>query len=277
MKHFTGSSGLKLAYRDEGEGLPVLCLAGLTRNMADFDDVAGEIGGECRLIRMDYRGRGHSDRAPTPDQYAVPAEAGDALELLDHLGLDRVVVLGTSRGGIIAMMLAAMAKDRLRGVILNDIGPEIADEGLRAIAGYVGIAPKAQTYDGAAEAVASRVAAQFPGVPLARWRICVERWFEEMPEGGLALRYDPALREPFMAALEQPAPDLWPLFDLLDGVPLGLIRGANSDLLTRATAVEMQRRRPDMHFADVPDRGHVPFLDEPDALSVIRACLKDAS
>ena len=277
MMHFTGSSGLRLAYRDEGEGLPVLCLAGLTRNMTDFDDVAAEIGAECRLIAMDYRGRGASDWAATPDLYSVPAEAGDALELLDHLGLERVVVLGTSRGGIIAMMLAAMAKDRLRGVILNDIGPEIADEGLQAIAGYVGVAPKADTYDGAAEAVASRVAAQFPGVPLSRWRVSVERWFREEPEGGLTLRYDPALREPFLAALEQPAPDLWPLFDLLDGVPLGLIRGANSDLLTPQTAAEMQRRRPDMHFANVPDRGHVPFLDEPDALAVIRACLKDAS
>ncbi len=261
--------GLALAYRDEGEGLPVLCLPGLTRNAADFDDLAAALDRDVRLIRPDYRGRGGSDRA-APETYNVVAEAKDALALLDHLGVEKAFFVGTSRGGIISMVTATMAKDRMLGVVLNDVGPEIGPAGWAAILDYVGIRPKAKTYDEAAVATATRMAAQFPGVPRSRWRVAVERWFAETPDG-LELRYDPALRDTLLAQADKPAPDLWPLFDALEGVPLGLIRGANSDLLTDATVVKMRARRPDMRFALVPDRGHIPFLDEAESLALIRA------
>ena len=128
MPRFTTSDSVSLHYTDEGQGLPVLCLAGLTRDGHDFDDVAPHLR-DVRLIRLDYRGRGQSDWA-NHETYTIPVEGRDALELLDHLGLDRAAVLGTSRGGLIAMVLAASAKDRLLGVALNDIGPEIDDAGL---------------------------------------------------------------------------------------------------------------------------------------------------
>lgn len=263
---FVTSDGVRLVYDDDGAGPAILCLAGLTRSATDFDYVLPYLTG-ARVIRLDYRGRGRSDRAD-PETYSIAVEARDVVELLDHLGLDRVAVLGTSRGGLIAMVLALGAKHRLRGVCLNDIGPEIAPEGMEVIRGYVGVPPKEKTLAEAA-AMRARLLAGFEGVPAERWAEEVKRHYVETPDG-LALRYDPALRQSVLASAEAPAPDLWPMFDALAGLPLALIRGANSNLLTPDTAAEMRCRRPDMIFADVPGRGHVPFLDEPEALGVIR-------
>ncbi|WP_375258229.1 alpha/beta fold hydrolase [Citreimonas sp.] len=270
MPHFTTSDGIALHYSDEGRGKPLLCLAGLTRDGRDFDFVAPHIT-DRRLIRLDYRGRGQSAWAP-PETYTVPVEARDAVELLDHLELPRAAVLGTSRGGLIAMMLAATAKDRLAGVALNDIGPEIAQAGLDVIKAYLGIRPAQKTI----RAVAARRAEVMTGfrhVPETRWLEEAERLFVETAEG-LELTYDPALREAVLGQGAQPAPDLWPLFDALKGLPLCALRGENSDLLSRETFAEMQRRRPDMIAAEIPGRGHIPFLDEPEALDALRRWLR---
>ena len=140
MNRFTTSDGLSLAYEDSGEGLPLLCLPALTRSASDFDDLVAAVGDRHRLIRLSPRGRGASDRDPDFTHYNVATEARDAVELLDHLGLDRVVVIGTSRGGMVAMLLAASAKHRLAGVLLNDIGPELAPERLQIIMEWLGIA-----------------------------------------------------------------------------------------------------------------------------------------
>ncbi len=265
MGTFQTSDGLTLVFDDAGEGLPILCLAGLSRSALDFEYVLPCLTG-ARVIRLDYRGRGRSDWAD-PATYAIPVEARDVVELLDHLGLEKAAILGTSRGGLVAMVLAATAKHRLMGVCLNDIGPEIAAAGMDTIRGYIGVTPKEKTYAEAAAAIATRLPG-FVGVPETRWREEVEHFFEE-GESGLKLRYDPALKEPVLAAANAPQPDLWPLFDALAGLPLALIRGENSNILSVETAQEMRRRRPDMIFADVQGRGHVPFLDEPEAVEVI--------
>lgn len=266
MPSFTTPDGLSLYYEDTGEGTPVLCLAGLTRNARDFDFVAPHLPG-LRLIRMDYRGRGRSDWAE-PMTYTLPQESADALALLDHLGVEKAGILGTSRGGLIAMGLGAMQRARVLGVCLNDIGPEIAQEGLDVINGYLGRAPAQKTLD---DWVAARpgMMPEFSGVPQSRWREEGERQLIETP-GGLDLRYDARLREAFEATGAQPVPDLWPVFDAMAGLPLALIRGANSNILSAGTAAEMQKRRPDMLFADVPGRGHIPFLDEPESIDIIR-------
>lgn len=267
---FTTHDGLQLAYSDAGDGLPVLCLSGLTRTMRDFDYVAPHLDG-VRLIRMDYRGRGGSDWAD-PATYTVPVEAKDALALLDHLGVQKAAVLGTSRGGLIAMVLAATAKGRLLGACLNDIGPYVAPEGLEFIRGYVGKTPVVRTLDEAATMRGRFLEGAFKDVSASRWREEVERFYVETPDG-LKLNYDPDLARIFDAAEPEanPAPaDFWPVFDCLDGLPLAALRGANSDLLSPETFAEMKRRRPDMIAAEVPGRGHVPFLDEPEALDVIR-------
>jgi len=270
MSEVMTPDGIPLHYSDAGRGLPVVALAGLTRNGADFNHVAPHLTG-VRLIRLDSRGRGQSGNAD-PDTYTIPQEAADVVTLLDHLQIDKAAILGTSRGGLIAMVLAATNKDRLQGVALNDIGPEIAPAGLKAIEHYIGRRPAQRTYVAAAEARAKLLTA-FVGVPLSRWRAEVEQFYHETPEG-LTLRYDPRLRDAVLKAGAQPVPDLWPLFDALAGLPLALIRGCNSDILTMATADEMSRRRPDMIRADIPGRGHVPFLDEPEALNVLHKWLE---
>ena len=269
MQFFEAADGARLAYRDEGAGLPVLCLAGLTRTMADFDYLVPHLP-PCRLIRMDYRGRGASAFTGA-GSYTVPVEAQDALALLDHLGVAQAAVIGTSRGGLIGMLLAVLAKPRLIGLCLNDVGPVIERDGLKRIFDYVGRNPAAKTH----QALAAALPGAMPGfadVPPARWRDEARKHYSETPEG-LRITYDPALREAFLAAFEGPPVDAWPLFDACAGLPLALIRGANSDLLSAATATEMRRRRPDMIFAEVPGRAHIPFLDEPESLAAIRAFL----
>ena len=263
------NDGTALHYTDAGQGLAVIALAGLTRNGADFDHVAPHL--PVRLIRPDYRGRGQSDWAD-PTTYTVAQEAADVLALMDHLNLDRAAILGTSRGGLIAMMLAATARERLTGVALNDIGPQIAPAGLEVIKSYLGHNPPQKTYEEAAAARA-KLWTQFEDVPMGRWLAEVRAQHRETPDG-LVIRYDPRLRDAVLDAGAQPMPDLWPLFDALQGLPLALIRGANSDLLTLETADEMTRRRPDMIRADVPGRGHVPFLDEPAALAALHQWLE---
>jgi pimeloyl-ACP methyl ester carboxylesterase len=265
---FRAEDGAMLAYSDTGTGLPLMCLPGLTRTMADFDYLVPHLP-PLRLIRMDYRGRGASDWTG-PATYTVEQEGRDALALLDHLGVARAAILGTSRGGLIGMVLGAVARDRLIGLCLNDVGPVVNRDGLTRILDYLGRNPAGKTH----EDYAARLSRSpgFAGVPMSRWLEEAQRLSVETPDG-LRLRYDPALREAFLKGYEAPPVDLWPLFDALAGLPLALIRGANSDLLTVETADEMRRRRPDMAFATVPDRAHIPFLDEPEALALIRTFL----
>ncbi|MGC1495577.1 MAG: alpha/beta hydrolase [Sulfitobacter sp.] len=266
MAHFQTSDGLSLYYTDEGKGLPILCLAGLTRTTADFDYVTPHLS-EHRLIKLDYRGRGKSDFDSDWKNYTLPVECRDVLELLAHLDLEKVAILGTSRGGLNAMGLAMGARDRLLGVALNDIGPYIDPTGLDFIMGYLGRNPAAKTYAEAAAAM-PRVFPEFDGVPDSRWMEEAVKHYSETDDG-LKITYDPHLRDAVEAAGAQAAPDLWPFFDAMAGMPLCCIRGANSNLLSDKTLSEMQSRRPDMITAVVPGRGHIPFLDEPEAVTAL--------
>lgn len=267
---FIAADGAKLAYADQGAGVPILCLAGLTRSMADFDYMLPHIQG-TRLVRMDYRGRGASDWTGA-ETYTVPQEAADALALMDHLGIGRFAMLGTSRGGLIGMLMAVLANPRLMGLCLNDIGPVIDPVGLERIEAYVGRNPTQKSHAKLAEAYA-KLLPGFANVPSSRWLAEAQKHAIET-EHGLKIPYDPALRDAFLTASAAPAVDLWPLFDALAGLPVALIRGENSDLLSADTANEMRRRRPNMIYASVPDRAHIPFLDEPASLVAIRAFLK---
>jgi len=275
MPKFTTSDGLSLFYEDQGDGPPVLCLAGLTRNTTDFTYLVPHMAG-TRLIRLDYRGRGQSDYAEDYMTYNILREGQDAVELLDHLGIDKATIIGTSRGGLIAMALSHTHPDRLNGVVLNDIGPEVAPIGIERIMDYVGKTPPFPDLDSAADALKAGNEAAFPGVPLERWREQAEfMWFEKPDDGGIGIRYDSRLRDAMIGqAGAGDAPDLWQLFDGLKDQPLASIRGQNSDLFTAETQGEMNARHPDMITAVVPDRGHVPFLDEPESLTAIRALLE---
>jgi len=276
MSTFTTSDGKRLHYTDTGKGQPLLCLAGLTRNGLDFSFLAPHVT-DLRLITLDSRGRGASDYDADFMNYNVLREGHDVIELLDHLGLDKVTVLGTSRGGLLAMALAASDPGRLSGVILNDIGPVVGARGIARIMDYVGKKPRAKTLDAAAADLKVAMEAEFPGVPLSVWRQQAEYQYLQT-EAGLELRYDLALHK---ALLEQAAtgatPDMWMFFKALRALPLGVLRGANSDILDHETLEEMHRRHPGMISDEVPDRGHVPFLDEPESLALIRQILEQAA
>ncbi|WP_108501100.1 alpha/beta fold hydrolase [Paracoccus indicus] len=265
MPHFHASDGARIAFDDQGQGLPVLCLSGLTRTMADFDYVAPHLA-DVRVIRMDYRGRGASEWTGAAT-YTVPREARDAVELLDHLGIDRAAVLGTSRGGLNGLLMAATGHDRMLGLCLNDVGPEIAQGGLQRIFDYLGRNPSAKTPEDLAARLPDLMAG-FANVPEGRWLEDVRRHYHATPEG-LRINYDPALRDAFLSAFSGDPVDLWPLWDATAGMPVALIRGANSDLLSPETTARMQQHRPDMLLAEVPDRAHIPWLDEAPALAVL--------
>ncbi|WP_208347587.1 alpha/beta fold hydrolase [Pseudaestuariivita rosea] len=268
MTTFKTSDGLSLYYRDQGTGLPVLCLAGLTRNGDDFQPVVDHFADQVRVIRLDSRGRGRSDYTDY-HSYSIIQESRDAMALLDHLGLDRAAILGTSRGGLIAMSLAVAHPDRLLGVMLNDIGPEIDAQGLAVIMDYLGNRPGYKDFTEAAQQLQIKQAKRFPGVTLDQWgQYARNIWVQA--DDGLDLRYDPLLRR---AVLEQSAtgalPDLWPLYTAVTKVPHGLIRGQNSDILSAETAKKMCQIAENTVYAEVPDRGHVPFLNEPQAIAAI--------
>jgi len=267
MADFTTSDGLRLHYTDEGTGLPILCLAGLTRTTLDFDYVTPHLSGH-RLIKLDYRGRGQSDWDSDWKNYALPIECRDVLELMAHLSLDKVAILGTSRGGLNAMGLAAAAKDRLLGVALNDIGPVIEPAGLDIIRVYVGRNPAARTHKEMAATLA-QIMVDFQGVPESRWLEEARKHYVEGPKG-LSITYDPRLRDATLAAADEPPIDLWPYFDALAGLPVASLRGANSNLLGSGTFAEMRKRRPDMIAVEIPGRGHVPFLDEPESVAALK-------
>lgn len=272
MQKFRAEDGAMLAFRDDGQGLPLLALAGLTRDGSDFDYLARHLPPGVRLIRLDSRGRGGSDWTG-PDTYAVGQEAKDALALLDHLGIAKSAIIGSSRGGLLGLVIAATAKHRLLGLCLNDVGPAVERDGLLRIGTYIGVEPAVPTL----EEVADRMQAAMPGfdhVPPLRWQEETIRHYVQL-DGRVGLTYDPALRQAFDAAMAAPLPELWPLFDACEGLPLALIRGTASDVLARSTAEEMRRRRPDMTFAEIAERGHIPFLDEAEAIRAVRKWLDE--
>jgi pimeloyl-ACP methyl ester carboxylesterase len=274
MERFQTADGAILAYTDEGEGTPLLALAGLTRDGRDFDYLQRRLHDRVRLIRLDSCGRGHSSWTG-PHTYTVAQEASDMVALLDHLGLQQAAVIGSSRGGLLGMALAATHKPRLLGVCLNDVGPVLERAGLERMSTYVGVAPTVNTL----EKIADRMPLVMPGfsqVPEMRWVEETLRHYVQL-DGRVGLPYDPALRTALQTAFKAPPSDAWRFFEACAGLPVALIRGEHSDVLSTGTAQEMRRRRPDMHFATVLHRGHVPFLDEPEALQCIQAWLKDVA
>jgi len=271
---FAAADGRRIAYEDSGgPGPVVLCLAGLTRDARDFAPVAKHLAGRYRVLRIDSRGRGQSDRAEDPvAEYTVPVETGDALGLLDHLKIPRAAVIGTSRGGVLGMILGATQRARLSCLVLNDVGPVIERKGLDDIMVYLGIEPRVDSFEALAAGLQHLLRPTFPDVSLERWLEFARATHRD--EGGRPrLSYDARLRDAVAVQLENSPPDLWQLFAALEGLPILTIRGANSVLFSAGTLAEMARRRPDMAEVTVPNRGHAPFLDEPEALAAIDAFL----
>jgi pimeloyl-ACP methyl ester carboxylesterase len=269
---FPGADGrLSLFARDYGgDGLPLVLMHGLTRNSTDFESLADRLQGRFRVVVPDQRGRGRSDRDDDPANYALPMLCADALGLIARLGLERPVLVGTSMGGLMAMGMAAANPSAFRGLVLNDVGPQVEAEGLARIAGYAGKAEAIASWDEAA-AYARRInESAFPHYGEAQWLAFARRTFRQQADGTLVLDYDPAIAQ---AGAGAPIPDLWPVWEALASLPVLAIRGGTSDILSAATLEQMAARHPRLTACTVPGIGHAPMLDEPEAVAAIEAFL----
>lgn len=253
-------------------GLPVLCLPGLTRNSRDFVALAAHLAEEHDVIAADLRGRGRSAWDPDPSHYQLAAYVQDVWSLLESRGIVRVVVIGTSLGALIGMVMAATQPTRMAGIILNDAGPEIDPAGLRRIAGYAGKLPSVSTWAEAAAQAKSIYGNALPGLTDAQWLDYAHRGYRENAAGAPIPDMDPKISQAFSTPSSAPA-DLWPLYAKITGVPMLVIRGASSDILSAATVARMAREKPNLLQLTVPNRGHTPLLDEPECLIAIDAFL----
>jgi pimeloyl-ACP methyl ester carboxylesterase len=253
----------------------VLCLAGLSRNSRDFEDLADHLAPRYRVIRLDSRGRGQSEWAEDPvSEYAVPTEAGDAIDLMNHLGLERLALIGTSRGGILSMAIAGSNPGRISGVVLNDVGAIVEGRGLLKILATLGRQPTATSFAEAARDLRETNQHDFPDVPIEEWERHAHRLYDDK-DGRPVLAYDPRLRIAVADAIDadEHAVTLWPLFEALKDLPVLVIRARNSDILSPATLAAMQATHPGLIAITVPNRGHPPFLNEPIALRAVEGFL----
>ena len=276
-RRWTSPDGLTLYARDYAAApgaarLPVIAIHGLTRNSADFGVIAPLIAQSGRrVLAIDVRGRGQSDRATDPMTYQPQTYAQDVLALMDQAGIARAVFLGTSMGGLITMALAAIRSKVIAAAIINDVGPEVAKEGLARIAAYSGQPVETPTWAEAAAYVKQHNAIAFPHYTDADWDAFARRVFRTGTEGSPELDYDPDIAVPIRAAgAKALVPNLWPMFGrLAKARPVLLVRGQTSDLLSEKIAAKMRKRAPKMDFVEVPGVGHAPMLDEPEAKAAI--------
>ena len=276
-RRWTSADGLSLYARDYAPAsgpakLPVIAIHGLTRNSADFEVIAPLIAQSGRrVLAIDIRGRGRSDRAPDPMTYQPATYAQDVLALLNQTGIERAVFLGTSMGGLITMALAAIRSKVIAAAIVNDVGPEVAKEGLARIAAYSGQPVDTPTWADAAAYARKINAVALPHYGDAEWMAFARRTFVEGPEGAPILNSDPDIAVPIRAAgAKALVPNLWPMFGrLARGRPVLLVRGQTSDLLSEKIAAKMRKRAPKMDYVEVPGVGHAPMLDEPEARAAI--------
>lgn len=278
--HYRSKDGLQLYYRDypgDTKRAPVLCLHGLTRNCRDFEALALRIAPGRRVITPDFRGRGRSQYDSMWMNYHPMTYVDDIWSLLREVGVDRVVVIGTSLGGLVAMLMGAVRAQTFAGVVLNDIGPELDPVGAKRIAGYAGRFPPPKSWEEAAAQMKVAFGAAMPEFTDAQWRDFVRLSYIEDSEGSPRLDADPRIGDAVRAIRPPPgaAQGMWLAFGALRDVPTLAIRGALSDLLSPATLDRMRQAKPDLQCVTVPDRGHVPQLDEPQSRAALERFLAE--
>ena len=268
--------GLRLHVREYGPrraaARPVVCLPGLTRTVADFDALAPALAaaGPRRVIALDARGRGQSEYDRNPDNYSLLVELGDLIAVLTALSIEPAVFIGSSRGGLLTMQLGVAHPTHIAGVVLHDIGPVIEPKGLARIRSYVGKLPQPRNFAEGADILRQVFHAQFPNLTSEQWLATAQRAWRTQ-DGALKPTYDPRIARPLAAIdIEQRLPPLWNEFDSLIRVPMLVIRGENSDILSADTLAAMAVRHPGMETIEVPGQGHVPLLDGDDIVSRIR-------
>ena len=275
-RFWTSRDGLKLHYRDyagPSDRPPLLMLHGLTRNSRDFEELAARYAGKWRVIAVDFRGRGQSQHDPVPARYVPGTYAMDVIELLNELEIEQAVFLGTSLGGLVTMIIATMAAERIAAVLLNDVGPELDLSGIDRIKTYVGKPIVFSDWNDAATRIRERSGDVHPTYGDADWLRFAHRICRQTDEG-VEFDYDMAIAEPFQAGNTGEVPDGWPFYRALSGRPVLVLRGGNSDLLSEAAAERMAREIPDVEVVTVPGVGHAPDLAEPESIAAIDRLLE---
>jgi pimeloyl-ACP methyl ester carboxylesterase len=268
--YWWSNDGLRLHYRDyagPADRPVLLCLPGLTRNARDYEGLAARLAGQWRVIALDLRGRGESAYAKDPMTYVPLTYLQDVQALIAELALTRIVVIGTSLGGILGMLLSVANRDRIAAVLLNDVGPELDPSGLARIRSYVGRASWHPTWMHAARGVAESNADVYPDFTIEQWLAMAKRLYRLNASGRIVLDYDMKIAEPFRQPGNEAAPDMWQAFDALAVAPMLIVRGERSDILAAACADKMVARAPDAELVTVPRVGHAPTLDEPEAVA----------
>ena len=269
---FDSHDGLRLFSRvsaaPRADAPVVLCLHGLMRNSRDFEDLAPHLAVRYRVIVPDVRGRGCSARDPNFSNYQIPVYVNDLLPLFAGLGVERASIIGTSMGGLMAMVLALMQPQRVAGIVLNDVGAEVDPQGLERIRGYAGKSTPVNSWDEAVAQVRAIYGTAWPGLSDERWERIARLSYRTNAQGQPEADADPLIAEPLRDP-KAAAPNLWPFWGALAKVPILAIRGAQSDILSAATLARMQREKPDLRVLEVADRGHAPMLDEPQCLAAI--------
>jgi pimeloyl-ACP methyl ester carboxylesterase len=269
----SAQDGLRLHVREYGNrvapGLPVVCLPGLTRTIADFEALAPALANDGqharRVIAIDSRGRGQSEYDRNPENYNLAVELGDVVTVLTALGIRAALFVGSSRGGILTMLLGVAHPTAIAGVVLHDIGPVIEPKGLARLKSYVGKLPQPRNFAEGSEILRRLFNAQFPFLSAEQWLASAQHTWK-MEDGELTPTYDVRLARTLADIdIERPLAPMWNEFDALSRVPVLVIRGANSDILSAATVTAMRARRAELEFVEVADQGHVPLL-EGDAL-----------
>jgi pimeloyl-ACP methyl ester carboxylesterase len=277
----TAQDGLRLHVREHGSrastALPVVCLPGLARTVADFEELATLLSNgplSRRVIAIDARGRGQSDYDHNPENYNVAVELGDVVTVVTALGIGPAVFIGSSRGGLLTMLLGVAHPTLIAGAILHDIGPVIEPKGVARIKSYVGKLPQPRNYAEGAEILRRLFDAQFPKLTAEHWLAAARNtWKTE--DGALLPTYDVRLDRTLAEVdIERPLPTMWNEFDALARVPVLVIRGANSDILAAATVAEMLVHHPTMDVVEVADQGHVPLFDQSSVPAIIALIAK---
>ncbi len=269
----TAPDGLRLHVREYGArsapGLPVVCLPGLARTTADFDELAPALAAgppQRRVIAIDSRGRGHSDHDIDHGNYNCTVELGDIVSVLIALGVGPAVFVGSSRGGVLTMLLAAAHPTAIAGAVLHDVGPVTEAKGIARIKGYVGKLPHPRSFEEGADILRRLLSAQFPNLTADQWLGAARRTWH-FKHGALKPAYDfGVVRALAGIDIERPIPSLWNEFDALADVPMLVIHGTNSDILSAATVAAMRERRTKMELIEVADQGHAPLLEGDDLL-----------
>jgi pimeloyl-ACP methyl ester carboxylesterase len=274
--YWGSSDGLRLHYRDypgNPARPPILCIPGLTRNARDFEGVADRLAGEWRLICVELRGRGDSGHARDPMTYVPLTYLEDVEALIRELALDRFVLFGTSLGGLITMLLATADNRRIAGALINDIGPVLDARGLERIRGYVGRSQNWPTWLHAARFLKEAQGDRYPGWKIEQWLAYAKRLCRLTPNGRIVFDYDMRIAEPFRLPGGDSGFDLWAAFRALRGIPSLVVHGAISDLLSAETVAGMKAENPALESVTIPNVGHAPTLEEPEAVAAIDALL----